>query len=47
MAQYLGYFTFTLCALGAAGMNIWYGGPLDPRFDPPVTISDDEKKPLR
>lgn len=34
-AQYLGYFLFGFAALGAAGVNIWYGGPLDPRMDPP------------
>lgn len=34
-AQCLGYL---LAALGVAekfGVNIWYGGPLDPRDDPP------------
>ena len=34
-AQYLGYFFLGCCLLGAAGVNIWYGGPLDPRGDPP------------
>lgn len=34
-AQYLGYFLLGGCLLGAAGVNIWYGGPLDPRGDPP------------
>lgn len=33
-AQYFGYCFFVLAALGAAGVNIWYGGPLDPRIDP-------------
>lgn len=34
-AQYLGYFLFAFAALGVVGVNIWYGGPLDPRMDPP------------
>jgi hypothetical protein len=34
-AQYVGYFLFAFAALGAVGVNIWYGGPLDPRLDPP------------
>jgi hypothetical protein len=34
-AQYLGYILLVVCLLGAAGVNIWYGGPLDPRGDPP------------
>jgi hypothetical protein len=34
-AQYIGYFLLGFAALGAAGINIWYGGPLDPRMDPP------------
>jgi hypothetical protein len=39
-AQYLGYLLFAFATLGAAGINIWYGGPLDPRFDP--LLSDDD-----
>lgn len=39
-AQYLGYFLLAFTALGAVGVNIWYGGPLDPRFDPPVSKDD-------
>ena len=34
-AQYLGYLLFAFAALGASGVNIWYGGPLDLRLDPP------------
>lgn len=34
-AQYLGYILYAFVALGAMGVNVWYGGPLDPRFDPP------------
>lgn len=34
-AQYIGYFFLILAALGAAGVNIWYGGPFDLRGDPP------------
>jgi hypothetical protein len=30
----LGVMVLGLCALGALGVNIWYGGPLDPRNDP-------------
>jgi hypothetical protein len=36
-AQFLGFFLLLLAALGAVGVNVWYGGPLDPRFDPPPT----------
>lgn len=35
-AQYLGYFLFAVCGLGVTGVNIWHGGPLDPRMDPPL-----------
>jgi hypothetical protein len=34
-AQYLGYLLMAFTVAGAAGINIWYGGPLDPRRDPP------------
>ena len=34
-AQYLGYFLYALAALGILGVNIWRGGPLDLRQDPP------------
>jgi hypothetical protein len=34
-AQYVGYLLFALATLGAAGVNVWYAGPLDPRNDPP------------
>ncbi|MFO1004901.1 MAG: hypothetical protein U0929_02990 [Planctomycetaceae bacterium] len=33
-AQYLGYFILSMATLGLCGVNIWYGGPIDPRFDP-------------
>ena len=33
-AQYLGYVFIGVAVLGMAGVNIWYGGPLDPRLDP-------------
>lgn len=39
-AHYLGYFFFAVTALGVAGVNIWHGGPLDPRMDPPRTDSE-------
>jgi hypothetical protein len=34
-AQYLGFFLLAYGLLGLLGVNIWYGGPLDPRRDPP------------
>jgi hypothetical protein len=34
-AHYLGYFLMALAVLGMSGVNIWFGGPLDPRMDPP------------
>ena len=33
-AHYLGYAMAVFGLLGACGLNIWYAGPLDPRFDP-------------
>jgi hypothetical protein len=33
-AHYLGYFAIALGIAGLFGVNIWYGGPLDPRKDP-------------
>ncbi|HUY92303.1 MAG TPA: hypothetical protein VMV10_26415 [Pirellulales bacterium] len=38
-AQYLGYFMLGLCLLGAIGVSIRRGGPLDPRNDPPPSSS--------
>tara|TARA_R110002095_G_scaffold188226_2_gene165505 strand:- start:1181 stop:1687 length:507 start_codon:yes stop_codon:yes gene_type:complete len=35
-AHYLGYFFFVIASLGVAGVNVWHGGPLDPRMDPPL-----------
>jgi hypothetical protein len=35
-AQYLGYFLLGFVGLGASGVNIWYNGPIDPRFDPEI-----------
>jgi hypothetical protein len=32
-AQYLGYFCVGLCVLAPLGVNVWRGGPLDPRHD--------------
>ncbi|QDU51256.1 hypothetical protein [Gimesia panareensis] len=34
-AHYLGYFFLLVTILGTLGVNIWYGGPLDSRMDPP------------
>jgi hypothetical protein len=39
-AQYLGYFLLAVAVLGAAGVNIWHGGPLDLRLDP--VVQEDE-----
>lgn len=33
-AQYIGYFLLGMVALGICRVNIWYGGPIDPRLDP-------------
>jgi hypothetical protein len=35
-AQYLGYILLGFAGLGACGVNIWYNGPIDPRFDPEI-----------
>lgn len=37
--HYIGYFLFGFAILGGISVNIWYGGPLDPRNDPPVDPS--------
>lgn len=39
-AYWLGYLLLVFAVLGAVGINIWYGGPLDPRFDPSLTDED-------
>jgi hypothetical protein len=31
--QYLGYLIVAIGTAGLLGVNIWYGGPLDPRGD--------------
>jgi O-antigen/teichoic acid export membrane protein len=41
-AHYLGYFLMALAVLGMSGVNIWHGGPLDPRMDPPPSETNDE-----
>lgn len=33
-AQSVGYMLFVLAGLEPLGVNVWYGGPLDPRLDP-------------
>lgn len=43
-AQYFGYVLYGMCVLAAAGVNVWYGGPLDPRFDPPPAQPGDERR---
>ncbi len=41
-AQYLGYAMLVFTVAGLAGVNIWYGGPLDMRADPePMTFDED------
>ena len=40
-AQYLGYALIAVAGLGLAGVNIWFGGPLDPRLDPPTEAPED------
>lgn len=35
-AHYLGYLLIAFGIAGLLGVNIWYGGPLDPRKDPKV-----------
>lgn len=39
-ADWLGYLLLVVAVLGAVGVNVWYGGPLDPRFDPSLTDED-------
>lgn len=34
-AQYVGYLIGGMGVLGLFGVNIWYGGPFDMRFDSP------------
>lgn len=34
-AQYIGYAIGAFGVVGLFGLNIWAGGPLDPRNDPP------------
>jgi hypothetical protein len=34
-AHYLGFFLVAYGVAGLFGVNIWRGGPLDPRNDPP------------
>lgn len=39
-AHYLGYLIMAFGIAGLLGINIWYGGPLDPRNDPELTETD-------
>jgi F0F1-type ATP synthase assembly protein I len=40
-AQYLGFIVLGMATLGVCGVNVWYGGPLDPRQDPrPESVED-------
>lgn len=38
-AQYIGFLVLACWLAGLCGLNIWYGGPFDPRHDHP-SISD-------
>jgi hypothetical protein len=33
-AQYIGFLLVAFGVLGTLGVNIWYKGPIDPRYDP-------------
>lgn len=45
-AQYVGYLFLGATALGMCGVNIWYAGPIDPRFDPDnVNLVDSDTIP--
>lgn len=39
-AQYLGFLLLAGWLAGLRGYNIWAGGPLDPRKDPPLIPKD-------
>ncbi|MDP6468619.1 MAG: hypothetical protein QF918_12805 [Pirellulaceae bacterium] len=41
-ADYVGYGLAAFGALGFLGVNIWIGGPLDPRRDPPEDSNGDQ-----
>jgi hypothetical protein len=41
-AHFVGYGMLVFAAAGVAGLNIWIGGPLDMRDDPPITTIDDD-----
>jgi hypothetical protein len=45
-AQYLGYFLAAFAVAGLCGVNVWFGGPLDKRNDPPETIVPDNRPHL-
>ncbi len=39
-AQWVGYLLVVCGVLGLLGVNVWYGGPLDQRNDPPEESAD-------
>jgi hypothetical protein len=43
-AHYLGYLVGFFGVLGLLGVNIWYGGPLDPDDDHPKFRGEDPDK---
>jgi hypothetical protein len=43
--QHIGYFLLGIASLGMCGVNIWYGGPINPRFDPQIEESNNTRLP--
>ena len=39
-AHYVGYIVMAVGIAGVLGLNIWFGGPLDPRNDPKSDRTD-------
>lgn len=45
-AQSVGYFLYAFAGAGMLGVNVWYGGPLDPRLDPPAVAEASDRAEL-
>jgi hypothetical protein len=45
-AHYIGCLIAIFAVAGMFGINIWYGGPLDPRLDPEAAKADENAIPL-